>query len=216
MRIRIHFHKTNAMRYTGHLDLHKAWERTMRRARLPLAYSQGFHPQPKINLACALPLGFTSECELVDVFLEKEIPMEEIERKLSPALPPGILVTRLETIPQDEPALQTQVQSAEYQVTLLVETPEVEKQIANLMQAHDISRIRRGKNYDLRPLVEDYSFLSPDETGRARIRLQLAAREAATGRPDEFIAALGYEPYDARYHRTRLLLRESQPALTNP
>jgi len=216
MRIRIHFHKTNAMRYTGHLDLHKAWERTMRRARLPLAYSQGFHPQPKINLACALPLGFTSECELVDVFLEKEIPIEEIERKLFPALPPGILVTKLETIPQDEPALQTQVQSAEYQVTLLVETPGVEDQIANLIRAHEIPRIRRGKNYDLRPLVEHYSFLSPDETGRARIRLQLAAREAATGRPDEFIAALGYEPYDARYHRTRLLLRESPPALTNP
>jgi radical SAM-linked protein len=45
------------MRYTGHLDLHRAWERTFRRARLPLAYSQGFHPQPRLNLACALPLA---------------------------------------------------------------------------------------------------------------------------------------------------------------
>ncbi len=59
-RLRLTFAKTAAMRYTGHLDLHTTWERTLRRARLPLAYSQGFHPQPKIQLASALPLGFTS------------------------------------------------------------------------------------------------------------------------------------------------------------
>ena len=47
------------MRFTGHLDLHRAWERTFRRAHLPLAYTQGFHPQPRIQLAGALPLGFT-------------------------------------------------------------------------------------------------------------------------------------------------------------
>jgi radical SAM-linked protein len=77
VRVRIHFHKTEAMRFTGHLDLHKAWERALRRAgsrsALRLAYSQGFHPQPRIHLACALPLGFTSECEVVDVWLENEI-----------------------------------------------------------------------------------------------------------------------------------------------
>ena len=51
MRIRITFAKQGALRYTGHLDLHHIWERTARRLELPLAYSQGFHPQPKISLA---------------------------------------------------------------------------------------------------------------------------------------------------------------------
>ena len=55
MRIRITFSKTAAMRYTGHLDLHRAWERTFRRAGLPLAYSQGFHPQP---LGQKIGMGF--------------------------------------------------------------------------------------------------------------------------------------------------------------
>jgi radical SAM-linked protein len=70
MRIQITFSKTGAMRFTGHLDLHRAWERTFRRAALPLAYSQGYNPRPKMNLASALPLGFTSECEVIDVRLE--------------------------------------------------------------------------------------------------------------------------------------------------
>ena len=58
MRVRLTFTKQGALRYTGHLDLHKILERSIRRAKLPLAYSQGYHPQPKINLAAALPLGF--------------------------------------------------------------------------------------------------------------------------------------------------------------
>ena len=52
-----HFSKTDAMRYTGHLDLHRAWERTFRRAGLPLAYTQGFSPHPRINLACRPAAG---------------------------------------------------------------------------------------------------------------------------------------------------------------
>ena len=69
MRIRITFSKQGALRYTGNLDLHKIWERTARRADLALAYSQGFHPQPKMQLAAALPEFFirllTEEDDLV-------------------------------------------------------------------------------------------------------------------------------------------------------
>ena len=82
MRVRITFAKTDAMRFTGHLDLHRAWERTFRRAGLPLAYTQGFSPHPRINLASALPLGFTSERELVDIWLEQELPASAVTAAL--------------------------------------------------------------------------------------------------------------------------------------
>ena len=55
MRARITFAKTEAMRYTGHLDLARALERTLRRAGLPLSYTQGFTPRARLHLACALP-----------------------------------------------------------------------------------------------------------------------------------------------------------------
>ena len=64
MRARITFSKRGALRYIGHLDLQTLWERAARRAGLALAYSHGFHPQPKINFASALPLGFSSRAQI--------------------------------------------------------------------------------------------------------------------------------------------------------
>ena len=69
LRLRLYFGKTSLMRYTAHLDTQRALERTIRRAKLPLAYSEGFTPHAKMNLAAALPLGFTSIGELADIWL---------------------------------------------------------------------------------------------------------------------------------------------------
>src|SRR5512135_3154450 len=117
MRIRITFVKQGALRYTGHLDLHKLWERAARRAELPLAYSQGFHPQPKMNMAAALPLGFSSRCELVDMKLEHNISLDDLPARLNATLPAGLQVVRVEQVDETAPALQTQIDSAEYEVT---------------------------------------------------------------------------------------------------
>jgi radical SAM-linked protein len=98
MRIRITFAKQGALRYTGHLDLHRLWERAARRAELPLAYSQGFHPQPKLTIASALPLGFSSRCEVLDMRLEHEIPLDGLREKLQQTLPTGIQVANIESV----------------------------------------------------------------------------------------------------------------------
>ena len=208
MRVRITFSKTPAMRYTGHLDLHRAWERAFRRAGLPLAYSQGFHPGPRLNLACALPLGFTSECEIVDAWLDGDLALSEIETALTGALPPGIRLYRLAQVDTHAPALQTQVQAAEYWVTLLDPLPNLNQRLAELLAADSLPRQRRGKPYDLRPLIEAIETL-PDETGGLpRLRIKLAAREAATGRPEEVLAELGVGVEAARVHRVQLFLQE--------
>src|SRR5262249_15642803 len=114
MRIRITFAKQGALRYTGHLDLHKLWERAARRVQLQLAYWQGFHPQPKINIAAALPLGFSSHCEIMDMKLEKEIVLDGLKEKLQQTLPGGIQVLKVEETDERAPALQTQLVAAEY------------------------------------------------------------------------------------------------------
>src|SRR5512147_2848511 len=99
MRIRITFAKQGALRYTGHLDLHKMWERATRRADLPLAYSQGFHPQPKIQLAAALPLGFSSRCELVDMWIDEEnLDLAALPTNMGKAVPMGIKILSVEKV----------------------------------------------------------------------------------------------------------------------
>src|SRR5215217_2612556 len=160
MRIRITFAKQGALRYTGHLDLHRLWERAARRAELPLAYSQGFHPQPKMNIAAALPLGFSSRCEVLDMRLEREFPLEGLRERLQETLPTGIQVSNIEAVDDKLPALQTLVASAEYQVSLTetADRSQLERRIDSVMAAESIIRERRGKTYDLRPLIEELNL----------------------------------------------------------
>lgn len=207
MRIRITFSKQGALRYTGQLDLHKLWERAARRAELPLAYSQGFHPQPKINIAAALPLGFSSRCEVMDMKLEQEIPLEGLREKLQGTLPTGIQVLNVESAEERAPALQTQVVAAEYEITLTesVEGSELKRKLDSVMESESIMRERRGKKYDLRPLIEELSPLPAGREAGMKVFMRLAAREGATGRPEEVLDVLGIAFEGTRIERTRLI-----------
>jgi radical SAM-linked protein len=206
MRIRITFSKQGPLRYTGHLDLHKLWERAARRAELPLAYSQGFHPQPKMSLAAALPLGFSSTCEVLDMRLEREIPLEGLRERLNATLPPGVRVTEVEHVDERLPALQTQVVSAEYKVEVKeqVDPPELTRRIESVLDSASIVRVRRDKQYDLRPLIEGL-----ESTGDT-IVMKLAAREGATGRPEEVLDMLGIRFEETRIERTGLIFNVPQ------
>lgn len=202
MRIRITFVKQGPLRYTGHLDLHKLWERAARRAELPLAYSHGFHPQPKMNMAAALPLGFSSRCEVMDMKLEHNIPLDDLTTRLNRTLPSGLQVVQVAQVEDRAPALQTQVLSAKYEVTLTeaIDEAELKRKIDSVIESKALPRERRSKRYDLRPLIEDLSIL-PD----GRIFMRLAAREGATGRPEEVLDVLGIPFEETRIERTHLI-----------
>lgn len=206
MRLRIIFAKQGALRYTGHLDLHRLWERAARRAELPLAYSQGFHPQPKLAIAAALPLGFSSRCEVLDMRLEHEIPLDGLREKLQETLPTGIQVSNVERVDEKLPALQTLVASAEYLVTLTepIDSSELRRRIDAALESTSLMRERRGKTYDLRPLIEE---LHAQTDGV--IFMRLAAREGATGRPEEVLDILGIAFEGTRIERTRLIFKQS-------
>ena len=215
MRIRITFTKQGALRYTSHLDLHKLWERAARRAQLPIAYSQGFHPQPKMNMAAALPLGFSSRCEVMDMKLEQEIPLDDLPTRLNETLPSGLQVLGVEQVDERGPALQTQIASAEYEVSLTeaIDRSELGRRIESVIESKSLPRERRGKMYDLRPLIEELQIVesssSPPEKDQGpsfhRIFMRLRAREGATGRPEEVLDVLGIAFEGTRIERTRLI-----------
>jgi radical SAM-linked protein len=205
MRIRLLFAKTEAMRYTGHLDLFRAIERMIRRSRLPLAYTQGFKPHPRINLASALPLGFTSEAEVADIWLQEELPASFIQHALQIAAPPGILIRSAAPAAQEDSSLQADLIACDYLVTLLESIPDLENRVERILAATHLPRERRKKSYDLRPLIEQLRVLSPLQADFARLHMRLAAREGATGRPEEVVAELGGDPLAVRYHRVKLV-----------
>jgi radical SAM-linked protein len=210
MRVRITFSKQGALRYTGNLDLHKILERSVRRARLPLAYSQGYHPQPKLNLAAALPLGFSSRAEVMDIWLKEDV--DEVVPALQANVPPGLTILGAEQVDEREPSLQSQVVAAEYEVEIteagyglgLTET------IASVMEAESIPRERRNKQYDLRPLIEELTLTPSPLSGNEGqcLYMRLTARKGATGRPEEVLDVIGVPLEDTRIERTKLIFQQ--------
>lgn len=214
MRYRLTFAKTEAMRFTGNLDLHRTLERTMRRANLPLAYSQGFNPRPKITLASALPLGYTSEYELVDFWLKEEMSSDKVRKSLEKSSPPGLGVLDLVEVDLKEAKLQTTISNATFAISLLEPAPALEDKVAELIAAEEIMRekYRKGKKrvYDLRGLVLEIKTLPEDEEGHQRLEMRLSAGEGKTGRPDDVLMELGIDPHTTRVHRTMIELAQKE------
>ena len=218
-RYRITFGKGRELRFTGHLDLHKALERTFRRAKLTLAYSEGFSPRPKINIGAALPLGCTSEADLVDLELVHEVETARLIEALSAAAPPGLTISEIAPVPSGSPKLQKLLQSSNYVIPILGEDRErLEARIEKMLTSAELLRERRGKEYDLRPLIEEMGLADPKQaeletaanSGATKrpieLKLRLKARSGATGRPDEVLRALELDPTPLVPHRVRLIL----------
>jgi len=208
LRVRIKFKKTEAMRYTSHLDLYRTWERTIRRAELPLSYSHGFNPRPRINLAAALPLGYTSTCELIDIWFDSCLPVEEIFSRIKSAQPPGIEVSSIEQIDLNAPKPQTQVTSSEYRITMVERFPDLNIRLERLLKKNVILRTRRGKNYDLRPLIINAQSLPDTNEGYQQVNIKLSTRENATGRPDEVLSTLEIPITTTLIERTALFISQ--------
>jgi radical SAM-linked protein len=204
-RIRVIFSKSGSLIYTGALDLQKLWERVLRRADLKIAYTQGFNPGPRINLASALPLGVTGEKELADFWFSEVPDLNTFCEQVNRSAPPGLRALQAEIVPLSVPALQTRVDSTEYRTGVFSseELGKITESVASVLQSETLPRERRGKPYDLRPLILGL-LLKQDENGRGYLEMHLQAREGATGRADEVLAALGLEP--ASVSLTRLCL----------
>ena len=109
IRVRIRFSKTGKIRWTSHRDLARMWERAFRRTNLPLAYSSGFSPRPKVSFGLALPTGYESVAEYIDVELVGTVDVATLPLRLSAALPEGVDTTAAEVIPATAPSLQEEV-----------------------------------------------------------------------------------------------------------
>ena len=213
-RLRIIFSKVGSTRFIGHLDLARTLERSFNRARIPLAYTQGFNRRPRMQLASALPLGFTSECEIADIWLLEEIDPLVAMEMLVTKLAPGIEVHSVAEVDLKSPSLQTL--EATYVVT--PSEPQdmtlLQKQVDQLLAAKIVPRERRGKNYDLRPLILSLA-LGQEDSDEVQLKMRLSLLPGKTGRPDEVLDELGLDPLAARIHRSELLLIDPNEKITS-
>jgi radical SAM-linked protein len=214
-RLRLTFSKLGPTRFIGHLDLALTLERSLNRARIPVAYTQGFNKRPRMQMASALPLGYTSEGELADIWLMEQMAPEAAREQMMSRMAPGLEIHQVEEVDLQAPALQTITLASHYRATPLdpVNAGELQGRIDTLLaeERHMRQRLRgkKKKPYDLRPLIYELA-LERASDGQVHILMKLALEPSKTGRPDEVLDSLGLDPLAARLHRLRIVLDESE------
>ena len=194
------FEKAESVRWLGHLDILRAFERAIRRAGLPIAFTNGFNPRERLAFASALSTGITGKAEpaLLEL-VETAVPQNVLER-MNEALPPGIRIHDCAEISEaDAKDLIHSFDRAEYEVICACTEHLTAEQMQTALEALlaqpqiEITREREGRTRtaDIRPFLFDL-HLVPESLGNARLSLRMAVSlgESGMARPSEIIAAL--------------------------
>ena len=202
MRLRFRFAKVGKVRFTSHRDVARMWERAFRRITLPLAYTQGFTPRPKVSFGLALPTGAESVAEYLDIELAEGAGADVVilPERLTPALPAGVDVLAAAVVEDGAPSLQHDVTSCSWLVETAGLSPtELGERVDAALAAPSlvISRQRKGRTSeeDVRP-----GILACQVDGTSLVA-ELAAQPRAL-RPSELLRALGDGLVEVRVRRT--------------
>ncbi len=229
MLIRMQFCKTREGRFLSHLDLMHTWERVIRRSQLPLAYSQGFNPHPKINFASACAVGTTSDGEYMDMELTQELPVEQVEEMLQAVMPPAFRVSAMKVVSGKAPSLMSIIQRARYVLQLeLVEEAtqeQLDAALENFWQQEEIVIYRYKKNskdkkpVNIRPGVYELELTA--EGKNALLHIQVQSGNEGNIRPEEVaygLMATGMPmvQHVVRIHRQGLYVLDEKGILLTP
>ncbi len=206
-RLYIRFGKFDAQIYTSNLDVAKTWERILRRAELPILYSQGFNTRPRIILASALPLGISSECEILDVSMREPIGLQGLVERIQATSPAGLRIYDITEVPVRSGTLPTRVRSSEYRIHFEdgIDRDDLQARIDKLIGSDTMLKTKEVKGkpvcINVRPLV--YA-LHIDEAGDLIAHLTVGDR--GNVRPDEVLAEIGLADAIVSIHRFQLYI----------
>jgi radical SAM-linked protein len=202
VKVRVRFAKLGKIRWTSHRDVARMWERAFRRVQLPLAYSAGFSPRPKVSFGLALPTGHESLAEYLDIeLLDGPVPggaaaptPADLTATLSAALPVGVDAVAAALVDSRAPSLQEEVTSCSWRFGATgahgpVGGGELAERVAALLEAEEapVRRTRKGVEVveDVRPGIIDLQV-----TGAGWLEAELATRPRGL-RPSEVLDAMG-------------------------
>lgn len=209
-RLRLNFAKKSPIKYISHLNLALLWERALRRARIPLAYSQGFNPRPKMQIASGLPLGTTGAAEILDIIVTQALDPAETLERIKATLPMGVALHSVKEVPLKSPPLQHLLRQAEYHVIVETDLPakELTGRIQALLAADKIIQTRRRKKqeeeFDLRPWLHELRLESVVDN-EAYLHMRLTAGQFGNLRPEAVLKALNLAGNWAEIERTGLI-----------
>ncbi len=214
LRLRLTYAKGEGVKFISHQDEFRLWERALRRARLPLLYKRGFNPQPHMQFAAPLGVGFTGEREYLDVVLAPPVPPAEVVARLRATLPPAVALHGAKLLPLHAPSLASTLIGADYTIILYATEDELSQEvlaahIADFLARDEVHMERQRKKerygYNLRPLAFEVRAAGYDAVAEEHaIFVRVQQRKGATGRPDEVLKALGLDNLPRTLRRDRL------------
>lgn len=198
-RVRLRYAKRGRLRFTSHRDFSRAFERAVVRARLPMAYSSGFHPHPRISYAGAAPTGSASEAEYLEIGLAQEVDPEEVRVALDAALPAGLDVLEAATSPGGSLADLLEVSHWRLHVGAsgaaldTAATAALDTAVERFLAADEVVVERMTKkglrSFDCRAAVLALDVLPPEHEGGAALDVVLRHGTPSV-RPDDVLTGL--------------------------
>lgn len=196
-RLRLRFGRGAPVRFISHLDTLRCWERVFRRASIPLEYTQGFTPHPRMTVAAPLAVGVTSDAEVMDIWLRKWVPPQSVMMLVRRELPAGFTLYEAREVAEGAPALQACVKTARYHCiavhTLGVDAARsaAEAFLAAESVVHTYARGDEERAVDLRPLVRSVA-VEPGPGGRCLVDMEVGIGQEGSARPDHVLGVLGF------------------------
>ena len=191
--VRLRFEKRGKVRFVSHRDVARSFERAFRIEQLPLAFTQGFSPRPKVSFGLALGVGHESNAEYLDLELADAVDVESLPFALTEALPEGLAVTGASALADRAPSLQEAVTAVEVDLDLDgVELPRIQHVVSRAVAADTlpVTTIRKGREVveDLRPAIRRLE-VSATDAGRATVHVEAHTQPRGV-RPADIVTAL--------------------------
>lgn len=193
-KLRIKYHKEHHLRFVAHLEMVRLMERVFRRMGLPLRYTEGFNPHPRISFASPLSVGVESVAELLDVELTEKMPVKEVLARAHGALPRGLSFETAKYV-EDKRSLMSLVTWAEYtvQIDCFIEAWRMKEIIHQLMATETLPMKKKGgksdgKTVDIRPQIAEIALLESEQG--ATLRMVLANGSGGSLKPELLVETL--------------------------
>ena len=222
-RLWFRYGRTGSARFLSHLEAMSAWMRTLRRARTPLSYTQGFHPHMKVAFSSALPSGEETLGDWMDVVLSERVDPTAHLEKMRATLPAGFSLLGVQEVRLDAPSLMSLVEGAEYSVFLPGCDPaEVAARVEEIAGSSELTvdrrqkakgrqKVRKTYAIDVRPMIRSIGMRA--EQGVPVVDLVLADVAGKPGKPREILPFLTDSPERARVLKRQTLLRREESAV---
>ena len=190
-RLRVRYAKRGRLRFTSHRDFSRAFERAVFRARIPMAYSSGFNPHPRISYAGAAPTGSASEAEYLEIALAQVLVPAEVHTLLDESLPEGLDV--LEVVESGGGSLADRLEASRWRIDLDGSAAVVEAAVSQFLAAEEVLVERMTKKglreFDARGAVVSLGVVPSGSDDRSGLDLVLRHGVPAV-RPDDVLTAL--------------------------